>query len=85
MRNRPVPVLTRVTEAGAETHRCRDEPRHVYTNPAHPTPRRNRRALEHSLNGIPADALVRERLHTRLAEVAAEEECRVRLQQALAR
>src|SRR5580704_12310268 len=32
VRNRPAPILTRVTEAGGETHRCRDEPRHVYTD-----------------------------------------------------
>ena len=46
--------------------------------------RRYRRALEHSLKGIAADAPVRERLYARLAEVAAEEECRAQLQQALA-
>jgi hypothetical protein len=45
---------------------------------------RYRRALEHSLEGIPADAPVRERLRTQLAEVVAEEECRVRLRQASA-
>jgi hypothetical protein len=38
--------------------------------------RRYRRALEHSLKGIPAEAPVRERLCTRLAEVVAEEKCR---------
>lgn len=42
--------------------------------------RRYRRALEHSLNGIPAHAPARELLHTQLAEVLAEEECRARLQ-----
>jgi len=42
--------------------------------------RRYRRALEYSLNGIPAHAPVRELLHTRLAEVLAEEECRAQLQ-----
>ena len=46
--------------------------------------RRYRRALEHSLKGIPADAPVRERLYNRLAEVIAEEEGRAQLQQALA-
>ena len=45
--------------------------------------RRYRRALEHSLKGIPAHAPVRERLYARLAEVVAEEECRTQLQQAL--
>jgi len=60
-------------------------------NPRHPVHalttyelRRYRRALEHSLKGIAADAPVRERLYARLAEVAAEEECRAQLQQALA-
>jgi hypothetical protein len=60
-------------------------------NPKHPVYalttyelRRYRRAIEHSLNGIPADAPVRERLYARLAEVVAEEECRAQLQQALA-
>jgi hypothetical protein len=42
--------------------------------------RRYRRALEHSLNPIPAGVPVRERLHARLSEVLAEEECRARLQ-----
>ncbi len=46
--------------------------------------RRYRRALEHSLKGIPSHAPVRQRLNARLAEVVAEEECRTQLQQALA-
>jgi hypothetical protein len=46
--------------------------------------RRYRRALEHSLKGIPTHAPVRERLYARLAEVVAEEECRAPLQRALA-
>ncbi len=46
--------------------------------------RRYRRALEHSLKGIPAEAPVREQLSSRLAEVVAEEECRAQLQRALA-
>jgi hypothetical protein len=41
--------------------------------------RRYRRALEHSLTGIPAGAPVRELLHTRLAEVLVEEEGRAAL------
>ena len=40
--------------------------------------RRYRRALEHSLKAIPVGTPVRELLHTRLAEVLAEEECRAR-------
>lgn len=42
--------------------------------------RRYRRALEHSLKCIPAGTPVRDLLHTRLAEVLAEEECRAQLQ-----
>ncbi|MDQ2814053.1 MAG: hypothetical protein M3Z75_19840 [Actinomycetota bacterium] len=42
--------------------------------------RRYRRALEHSLRYIPAGVPVRDLLHTRLAEVLAEEECRAQLQ-----
>ena len=60
-------------------------------NPRHPVHalttyelRRYRRALEHSLKGIPAEAPVREQLSSRLAEVVAEEECRAQLQRALA-
>lgn len=61
-----------------------DNPRHpVYALTTYEL-RRYRRALEHSLKGISADAPVRERLRSRLAEVVAEEECRARLQQALA-
>jgi hypothetical protein len=41
--------------------------------------RRYRRALEHSLKAVPGHAPVRELLHSRLAEVLAEEECRARL------
>jgi hypothetical protein len=44
--------------------------------------RHYRRALEHSLKGIPAGAPVRELLHIRLAEVLAEEEFRARPQMA---
>jgi hypothetical protein len=61
-----------------------DHPRHPVHGLTTYELRRYRRALEHSLNGIPPDAPVRERLYTRLAEVVAEEECRAQLQQALA-
>lgn len=47
--------------------------------------RRYRRALEHSLKCIPAGTPVRDLLHTRLAEVLAEEECRAQLQVACGR
>jgi hypothetical protein len=57
-----------------------DKPDHpVHTLTTHEL-RHYRRALEHSLNGIPAGAPVRELLHSRLAEVLAEEECRARPQ-----
>jgi hypothetical protein len=53
-----------------------DQPRYPVHALSRDELRRYRRALEHSLTGIPAGAPVHELLHTRLAEVLVEEECR---------